>query len=64
MTKAVDLSWETAKAILILQSGRGGLTTERQNQCFASFFRLQPKSARTALQFYRLREKANAGSQH
>jgi uncharacterized protein (DUF2336 family) len=62
MTKAVDLSWETAKAILTLQSGRGSMTKERLNQCFASFFRLQPKSARTALQFYRLREKANAGS--
>ena len=34
------------------------------NQCFASFFRLQPKTARTALQFYRLREQASGGSLH
>jgi uncharacterized protein (DUF2336 family) len=59
LAKAVDLSWETAKAILTLQAG-GGITKERLNQCFASFFRLQPKTARAALQFYRLREKANA----
>jgi uncharacterized protein (DUF2336 family) len=61
MAKAVDLSWETAKAILTLQAGRAGITKERLNQCFASFFRLQPKTARAALQFYRLHEKANGG---
>jgi uncharacterized protein (DUF2336 family) len=62
--KASDLSWETAKEIITLQAGRGGVTRERLNQCFASFFRLQPKTARTALQFYRLREKASGGSVH
>jgi uncharacterized protein (DUF2336 family) len=62
--KAIDLSWETAKAILALQAGRGGLAEDRLQQCFASFFRLQPKTARTALQFYRLREKANGGPVH
>jgi uncharacterized protein (DUF2336 family) len=62
LAKAIDLSWETTKAILILHAGRGGVAKERLDQCFASFFRLQPKSARTALQFYRLREKANVGS--
>jgi uncharacterized protein (DUF2336 family) len=62
--KAIDLSWETAKVILALQAGRGGVAEDRLQQCFASFFRLQPKTARTALQFYRLREKANGGSVH
>ena len=56
--KAIDLSWETTKAMLTMQAGPGGLLKERLDQCFASFFRLQPKTARTALQFYRLREKA------
>ena len=55
---------ETTKAVLTLQAGRGGVAKERLNQCFASFFRLQPKSARSALQFYRLREQANRGSAH
>jgi uncharacterized protein (DUF2336 family) len=64
LAKAIDLSWETAKAILTLQAGRNGLTKVQLNQCLASFFRLQPKTARTALQFYRLREQANRDSLH
>jgi hypothetical protein len=62
--KTIDLSWETTKAVLTLQAGRGGVAKEQLNQCFASFFRLQPKTARSALQFYRLREQANRGSVH
>jgi uncharacterized protein (DUF2336 family) len=64
VAKAIDLSWETVKAILTLQAGRGGLAKDRLDQCFASFFRLQPKTARAALQFYRLREKAHGVSVH
>jgi uncharacterized protein (DUF2336 family) len=64
LAKAIDLSWETAKAVLTLQAGRGGVEKQRLNQCFASYFRLQPKSARAALQFYRLREQANRGPVH
>ena len=62
--KASDLTWESAKALITVQAGRGGVTQERLNQCFASFFRLRPKTARTALQCYRLREKASGGSAH
>jgi uncharacterized protein (DUF2336 family) len=64
VAKAIDLSWETVKAILTLQAGRGGLAKDRLDRCFASFFRLQPKTARAALQFYRLREKAHGVSVH
>jgi uncharacterized protein (DUF2336 family) len=62
--KAIDLSWETTKAVLALQAGRGGVAKERLDECFARFFRLQSRSARAALQFYRLREKANESSEH
>ena len=62
--KAIDLSWETTKAVLTLQAGRDGVAKERLNQCFASFFRLQLKTARSTLQFYRLREQANRSSVH
>jgi len=55
--KAIGLTWETTKALLALQAG-GGRAKEKLDQCFATFFRLQPKTARTALQFFRLREKA------
>jgi uncharacterized protein (DUF2336 family) len=64
LAKAIDLSWETTKAILILQAGRGGLAKDSLNKCFASFFRLQPKTAQAALQFYRLRERANHETMH
>jgi hypothetical protein len=56
--KAIDLSWETTRAILALQAGRGGMARERLNQCLASFFRLRPKTALNALQFYRQCEQA------
>jgi uncharacterized protein (DUF2336 family) len=62
--KAIELSWDTAKVILALQAGRGGVARERLNRCLASFFRLQPKTARTALQFYRLREQASRSPLH
>jgi uncharacterized protein (DUF2336 family) len=64
LAKAIDLSWETTKAILTLHAGRSGVKAERLDQCFARFLRLQPKTAKTALQFYRLREKANGDTRH
>jgi uncharacterized protein (DUF2336 family) len=59
LAKGIALSWETTKALLILQAGRDGVMQEQLNQCFTSFSRLQSKTALAALQFYRLRERAN-----
>lgn len=59
LAKAIDLSWETTKVILIVHATRGGVTKEWLDQRFASFLRLQPKTAKTALQFYRLRERGS-----
>ncbi len=59
LAKAIDLSWDTTKAILTLHGIRGDGTKGWLDQRFASFFRLQPKTAKTALQFYRLREQGN-----
>jgi uncharacterized protein (DUF2336 family) len=56
--KAADFSWETAKALLLLKAGHGDLATSDLDQCFATFSRMQQKTATTALQFYRLRERA------
>jgi uncharacterized protein (DUF2336 family) len=64
LAKAIDLSWDTTKAILTLQAGRSGVTKERLDECFASFLRLKPKTAKAALQFYRLREQANRDPVH
>jgi uncharacterized protein (DUF2336 family) len=62
--KAIELSWDTAKAMLALQAGRGGLSSDRLNQCLASFFRLRPKTAQAALELYRQREQASPSLMH
>jgi len=59
LAKAINLSWETAKTLLLLHAGVNGSSREQLDQCMQSYLRLQPKTAQTALQFYRMREKAN-----
>ena len=59
LAKAIDLSWVTTVALLLLRSGANGSSRQQLDQCLASFSRLQPKTAQTALQFYRMREKAS-----
>ena len=58
LAKAIDLSWDTTRALLLLQAVVNDGSQQQLDQCAASFSRLQPKTARTALQFYRMREKA------
>jgi uncharacterized protein (DUF2336 family) len=64
IAKAIGLSWETCKALLLFQAGRDILSQEQLDLNFTSFSRLQPKTAQIALQFYRLREKADVHSIH
>ena len=64
ITKAIGLCWETCKALLLFQAGREVLTQEELDRNFTSFSRLQRKTAQTALQFYRLRERADERSIH
>ena len=59
LAKAIDLSWVTTVSLLMLQAGVNGSSRQQLDQCFASFSRLQPKTAQTALQFYRMRDKAS-----
>jgi uncharacterized protein (DUF2336 family) len=60
IAKAIDLSWETTKAMLMLKTAPGADGSEAMNRTFASYFRLKTKTARAALQFYRLRQRADA----
>jgi len=60
MAKAIGLSWVTTVALLLLQAGVNGSSRQQLDQCFASFSKLQTKTAQTALQFYRMRQKASA----
>jgi uncharacterized protein (DUF2336 family) len=52
LAKAAGLGWETTRSILIML---GPTDINAQRDVFA---RLQPKTARTALQYYRLRSRA------
>ena len=58
LAKAVGLGWESAKALLLLQAGTKGSSAAELDQCCATFARLQPETAKKAIQFYRLRERA------
>ena len=57
LAKYANLSWTTAKAILLLQSAERGLTAQDLDQAMSNFSRLQPETARRVLGFYRTRRK-------
>jgi hypothetical protein len=59
LAKSIDLSWETTKAILLMQIKTKSRSTREFEQCLANFNKLKPETARTAIQFYRLRERAS-----
>jgi uncharacterized protein (DUF2336 family) len=59
LARAINISWATTETLLLLQAGANGSSRQHLDQCFTSFSRLQPKTAQTALQFYRMREKAS-----
>jgi hypothetical protein len=56
--KSIQLSWDTTKALLLLQATSHSLGNADLEQGFASYQRLQVKTAVSALLFYRLREQA------
>jgi uncharacterized protein (DUF2336 family) len=62
LAKAIGMAWETTKAILLLQAGTKGSSTEELDQCRATYARLQRDTAKKAIQFYRLRERAAASN--
>ncbi len=59
LARAINISWETTLILLLLHAGVNGSSRQQLDQCLTSFLRLQPKTAQTALQFYRMREKAS-----
>ncbi len=60
LAKAIGLSWETTKAILLMRRpGNHGAAMELE-AARASFTKLQPKTAVSAMQFYRLRVRSEA----
>jgi uncharacterized protein (DUF2336 family) len=60
LCKAIGLDWDGTKAILQMQAETG--CRHDFEQCFASFAKLQPDTARKAVKFYRLRDEATKTS--
>ena len=58
LARALDISWATTMKLLLMHAGVNGSSRQQLDVTFANFFRLQPATARTALKFYRMREKA------
>jgi uncharacterized protein (DUF2336 family) len=61
LARALDFSWATTLKLLLLHAGVNGSSRQQLDVTFANFFRLQPETARMALKFYRMREKAGKG---
>jgi uncharacterized protein (DUF2336 family) len=60
LAKAIGLSWETTKAIIIMQSPNQSDIGGDLQALFERFMKLQQKTARAAMQFYRLRARTAA----
>lgn len=59
LAKAVGLSWNTTKTILLLQAP-AERSMDDFDRLLETFLRLRPETARQAVQFYRLRERSLA----
>ncbi len=58
LSKAIDLSWEATRAIMMMQAPTTSNHREELEANCERFMRLQPETARAVLQFYRLRARA------
>lgn len=60
IARAIGLSWETTKAILVMRAPTENKAEPEIGRHYASFMKLQQSTAISALQFYRLRARAEA----
>jgi len=58
LAKASGLSWETTKAVLLMQAQTKNTVNHQFDQHFETFARLKPETAKKAINFYRMRERA------
>jgi len=56
VAKFLDLSWETTKAIVLVAPKE--ISAHKLERCFANYEKMKIETARTAIQFYRLQERA------
>jgi uncharacterized protein (DUF2336 family) len=64
IAKAFGLAWETVKAILLLQDRIKNDSKRKLDQHFETFIRLKVETAKKAIRFYRLRERAMVPRPH
>jgi uncharacterized protein (DUF2336 family) len=62
LARAIGLSWDSTKAILLIQAGIKGSSTHELEQCLARFVKLKTETATKAIRFYRLRERATSAN--
>lgn len=62
VAKAMELSWPTVRALLLLRAGKGGLSTQALEQHMATFTRLKRTTALQALEYLRKRQTADWAS--
>ncbi len=60
LAKAAGCSWTTAKALLLMQAARRGMSPEDLDRAFNSFDRLSEQTARRVLKFHERRTKLRA----
>jgi uncharacterized protein (DUF2336 family) len=59
VAKAIDLSWQTVRSLLMLRAGKGGLSPQAIEQHMASFMRLKRATALQAIEFLRKRQASD-----
>jgi hypothetical protein len=60
IAKAIGLSWETVRAILVMRAPNDSEAGRSIGRHHSSFLKLRQSTAMSALQFYRLRARAEA----
>jgi uncharacterized protein (DUF2336 family) len=60
LAKSIDFSWKTTHALLALQGGADQRPVGVSGEYLDRFKKLRPETARAAIQFYRLRERATS----
>jgi hypothetical protein len=60
IAKAIGLSWETVRAILVMRAPNDSEAGHSIGRHHSSFLKLRQSTAMSALQFYRLRARAEA----
>ena len=61
LAKAASLSWETVKALLLLQAKTNNVSKHKFDRQFETFAHLKTETAKRAINFYRMRERARIG---